>query len=221
MDQVHASNKQDFEILSLDNVNDPFNESSLKNCYSVSELWDGKTMRKAQTENTISWVLPLADWKVGLTLTFRNDKPYDSAIFYWKMLIRELNQELFGKHYTKIVKHSYFSYAYGIEYQRRDVIHFHAIADKPLNFKKIHSLWNRWAGFAWTDIIESPSGMVSYLSKYNLKRGHVVVYKAKKDYVPSILPFWWKKDEEVQLDLFKAFSGVLADLEIASRPVKH
>ena len=213
MDQIISSKSKVIENLSLDRLDDPFTASNLKNCYSVSELWNAKIMRKLQTENTISWVLPLAEWKVGLTLTFRDDKPHDRAIFYWKMLIRELNKELFGKHYTKIVKHSYFSYAYGIEYQRRDVIHFHAIIDKPVNFRKIHSLWNRWAGFAWTDIIESPVGMVSYLSKYNLKHGHVVAYKAKKDYVPNVLPSWWKTDEKVQLDLFEAFSGLLADRE--------
>ena len=221
MDQIIPSNTKDYENLSLDRLDDPFSDSNLKNCYSVSELWNAKIMRKLQTKNTILWVLPLADWKVGLTLTFRDDKPYDSAIFCWKMLIRALNKELFGKHYTKIVKHSYFSYAYGIEYQRRDVIHFHAIMDKPVNFAKIHSLWNRWAGFAWTDIIKNHLGMVSYISKYNLKRGHVVVYKAKKDYVPNVLPSWWKTDEKVQLDLFEAFSGMLANREVASVPVKH
>lgn len=206
MDHIIENEKQFYEL--MENCNDP------------NEIWNGKAGRRYLTDQNIYWILPLAKWKVGLTLTFREDKPNDVAIAYWKRLIRALNKELFGEHYTKIVKHSYFSYAYGIEYQKRDVIHFHAIMDKPVNFEKIHHLWNKWAGYAWTDLIRNHTGFVSYIAKYNLKGGQVEVYKADKDYVPDVIPVWWKEDQEVQLDLFNSVAGLLANREIASQPAR-
>jgi len=208
MDQVISSNRQDFEELV-----DRFDHAS--------DIWDSKIARKYLTEQNILWILSLADWKVSLTLTFRDEKPNDVAVAYFKRLVRELNKGVFGKKYTKIVNHSYFSYAYGTEYQRRDVIHFHVIIDKPVDFKKIHTLWNDWAGFAWTDIINSKYDCVRYIAKYNLKGGQVEVYRAKKDYLPRVLPSWWDEDGDKQLELFEGGSGMLADREGGSHPEQH
>ena len=127
MDQIIVSGRQDFEEL-VDRFDHP------------SDIWDSKIARKYLTDQNVSWILSLADWKVSLTLTFRDEKPSDVAVAYFKRLVRELNKGVFGKKYTKIVNHSYFSYALGVEYQRRDVIHFHVIIDKPVDFYKIHTL---------------------------------------------------------------------------------
>ncbi|MBN1182210.1 MAG: hypothetical protein JXB49_07975 [Bacteroidales bacterium] len=190
----------------------------MENCEDPQEAWDSKIVKRYLTNQTIAWILPLADWKVGATLTFRDEKPVDVALSYWKRLIRALNKDAFGNHYVNIVKHSYFSYAYGIEYQKRDVIHFHAIMDKPINFKLIHKFWNAWAGYAWTDIVKSHLGFVSYISKYNLKGGQVESYKAIKDFVPQVVPDWWKTDEEFQPIIFEIEPGLLSDREIGSHP---
>ena len=66
MNQIISSNMNDFGKISLDRLDDPISDSILKNCFHVSELWNAKIMRKLQTENRISWVLRLAEWKNGL-----------------------------------------------------------------------------------------------------------------------------------------------------------
>jgi len=212
MDQINSSNMQVFEEL-VDRFDHPGDHPG--------DIWDSKIVRKILAEESILWILSLADWKVSLTLTFRDEKPHDVAIAIFQRLVKELNKEVFGKQYKKIVGHSYFSYAIGIEYQIRDVIHFHAIVDRPVNFKRIHTLWNKWAGFAWTDIIRSKYDCVRYIAKYNLKGGQVEVYKAKKDYLPRVLPRWWDEDGDKQLELFEGGSGMLADRERGSHPEPH
>jgi hypothetical protein len=128
-------------------------------------------------------------------LTFRDDKPQDSAVRELKDLIRLLNKDLVGcSHTSRLVGHSYFSYAYGTEQQLRDVIHFHFLADKALNFKLIHDYWNYRNGFCWTDIIRSKEDCVSYISKYNLKGGEIEIYKDNKNFCPDVIPSWWKAD---------------------------
>jgi hypothetical protein len=182
-------------------------EAAFQRCDNPAEAWASMQARSYLTDLISSWLAGMAEWKVFLTLTFREDKAPDVANAYWKRLVRELNQELYGKHYTKKVHHSYFSYVLGVEYQRRDVIHFHAIADKPLNFKKIHTLWNDWAGFVWTDIIKDKRDCVRYVAKYTLKGGSVDVYEAKRDFIPDPLPSWWKLPEAEQLSLLDGVSG--------------
>jgi len=178
-----------------------------------SDIWETKKVRKIIADQTILWILSLANWKVSLTLTFRDEKPNDVAVAYFKRLVRELNKEVFGKRYTKIVKHSYFSYALGIEYQTRGVIHFHALVDRPVNFKKIHTLWNDWAGFAWIGNIRNQYDCVRYIAKYNLKGGKNEVYQAEKFYIPKVIPYWWDDDENKQLELFDDCPGMLSGRE--------
>lgn len=198
---MSSSIAQDFEELVVDRFDHP------------SDIWDSKIGRKLLTEESVLWILSLADWKVSLTLTFRDEKPYDVAIAYFKRLVRYLNKDVFGKQYTKIVKHSYFSYALGIEYQRRGVIHFHALVDRPVNFDKIHKLWNDWAGFAWIGNIRNQFDCVRYIAKYNLKGGQNEVYIAKKLYIPNKTPYWWNDDQTNQPKLFNDRPGVSSGLE--------
>jgi hypothetical protein len=68
-------------------------------------------------------------------LTFRKETAPDVAKSKFKGLVKTLNQDVYGKRYTKKVGHSYFSYIQGIEYQRREVIHFHVLIDRPVNFE--------------------------------------------------------------------------------------
>ena len=58
-------------------------------------------------------------WIVFLTLTFREETAYDVAIAKFKRLVRVINKKVVGNQYTNIVKHSYFSYVLGIEYQQQ------------------------------------------------------------------------------------------------------
>jgi hypothetical protein len=158
----------------------------------LQEVWDSTEVRKILAESTANWLYSLRSWSIFITLTFREEKPPDVAKALFMRLIRKLNEDVFGKHYTKKVGHSYFSYLLAIEYQRREVIHFHVLIDRPVNFDKIHILWNSWAGFAWTEIIKNQIKIVNYACKYISKGGEVMPFIAKEQFTPEILPYWWK-----------------------------
>ena len=59
---------------------------------------------------------------IFVTLTFKDPIAPEPAFNIWWRLVRLLNEGSFGRHYTRIVGHAYFSYVLGIEYQRRDVV---------------------------------------------------------------------------------------------------
>jgi hypothetical protein len=156
------------------------------------EVWDSRLGRTTRQTAMRDWLSGVRLWKLFLTLTFKNPIAPDPAFQIWRRLVRLLNQKSFGGHYTRIVHHSYFSYVLGIEFQRRDVVHFHALVDKPLNFDLIHSWWNRAAGFVWIDQIEHREKAIHYVTKYVTKGGEIKIYAARNERVPKPLPMWWK-----------------------------
>ena len=179
-DQIVLNENQYLQV--MDTCDDPF------------IAWSSVATKFHLRDEYINWITDLADWKIFLTLTFRDIKPVDSACRYWTKLVRELNLNLVGKKYTRIVGHSYFSYALAMQYQKRGAIHFHALVDKPLNFKLIHKLWGSWCGFAKPEIIKDRDDCVGYVSSYVLKDGVVDPYIAKKNYYPKVQPDWWRYD---------------------------
>lgn len=114
----------------------------------------------------------------------------------FKRLVATLNEDVFGDHYTRYVGHSYFSYVVGIEYQKRDVIHFHVLIDRPVYYLRIHTLWNAWAGFGWTEIVKDLDKVVNYVSKYIVKGGEILPYLAPQKYMPFHKFPWWKENDE-------------------------
>lgn len=173
---------------------DPFDSKNLKYFDHPSEVWDSKIMREALAHESADWIFGLRKWSTFLTLTFRKDTAPDVANALFKRLIARLNEDVFGKHYTRIVGHSYFSYVIGIEYQKRDVIHFHVLIERPVNYHLIHKLWNTWAGFGWSEIVKDRNKVVNYVSKYIVKGGEILPYLAKNQYMPIMIPFWWNED---------------------------
>lgn len=156
------------------------------------EAWSCREARKQVSESWISWVSGLANWKTFVTLTFKDEKAPDVAMSLFKWWVRINNEQLFGKRYLKKVGHSYFSYVVGMEYQSRDVIHFHVLVDKPINFKVTHKAWGNRCGFAWIDgDFKNKENVISYVCKYVMKGGEIEVFKAKKDFKPEVLPVWW------------------------------
>lgn len=137
------------------------------------------------------FVMGLAHWKSFVTLTFRDPVGGDVAMSKFYQLIQLLNRRLYGKQYTRFVHHCYFSYCLGIEYQRRDVIHFHVLVDKPIDFQLIHSWWNAVAGFAWITPPDDLAAVVSYVTKYVVKDGDLFLYKSKTDRLPIPRPIWF------------------------------
>ena len=159
---------------------------------SPADVWTSKLGRIANHQAMRDWLAGVKLWKLFLTLTFKNPIPPEPAFQLWRRLVRILNHHSFGSHYTRIVHHSYFSYVLGIEWQRREVVHFHALVDKPLNFDLVHRWWNRAAGFAWIDQIEHYDKALYYVTKYVTKGGELKIYSARNERVPKPLPIWWK-----------------------------
>lgn len=166
---------------------------------SLDEAWEDRNVKKLLAKANAKWVAK-RNWIVFLTLTFEKETAYDVAKKKFKRLVMELNKSVFGNNYTRIVGHSYFSYVLGIEYQRREVIHFHVLIDKPVNFQLIHTLWNHWAGFAWADRIENFYSAVNYVTKYISKGGEIIPHFADEDYKPLFLPHWWKTESLLDQD---------------------
>jgi hypothetical protein len=155
-----------------------------------SEAWESKIIKTIHSDVTTEWLLKMTRWMNFITLTFRVETPPDIAKRKLYSLIHTLNVDLLGKHYTRKVGHSYFWYAFGIEYQMRDVIHYHLITDSPIHFDLVHSFWNYHAGFAWTEIIKDQDDTVGYIAKYIQKGGEVEVYNVKKIYIVKQYPSW-------------------------------
>jgi hypothetical protein len=157
--------------------------------------WNSKFMRKILVKNWVEY-LGRTDWTTFLTLTFREECIPEKANRLFRLLIRRLNEELLGKNYRNYVDHSYFSYCKGIEYQRRGIIHFHVLIDRPVHYKLIHDFWDSVAGFAWTTVIKQDINAITYVSKYASKDGEVEPYFAKiAKYTPMEKPIWWLASE--------------------------
>lgn len=154
--------------------------------------WRSRAVNGVLVDEWVPWILELAPWKNFLTLTFKEEKTPDVALSLFRWLVRVTNERTFGKRYARTVGHSYYSYCYGMEYQKRDVVHFHVLTDKPIDYTLVHSAWGNRCGFAWIDgNLTKKEDVITYVCKYVLKGGEIDVYKAKKDFVPKVLPTWW------------------------------
>ena len=163
-----------------------------ENCECPFDAWDSKTASHLMITEYTDWLIRSADWSSFITLTFRDPIGYDPAYNKFRYLNQVLNRELFGKRYTRIVKHSYFSYILCAEYQCRDVLHFHLLVDRPVDFALIHNTWGNMAGFVQTKKIRNPFAAVRYAIKYVIKEGDIRIYQAKALYQPRQYPIWWK-----------------------------
>jgi len=148
-------------------------------------------MREDMQAISVAWLLGMDEWKHFVTLTFRKDVHPDEARYAWRQLLVELNREVAGLHYTNVVGHCYFSYVLAMEYQKRQVAHFHVVCGSSINYQKIHDFWGQKNGFANIQPIREVADCVEYVTKYMLKGGDIVPYMASRIFVPRVLPSWW------------------------------
>lgn len=132
-----------------------------------------------------------AVWTGFYTITFADFHSQFMVEKRMKSLIQILNRDLFGKNYTHYVGHSYFSYAYALEYQSRGALHIHFLADKPLHYDLARYVCKKWDAFFHTKKVGEERASVEYISKYTSKGGEVVVYKSLCDRLPKFLPMWY------------------------------
>jgi hypothetical protein len=137
-----------------------------------------------------------ADWKSFLTLTFSQaDLKYDvtqeQVIYKWNLLIRKLNSDLYGGHYTRKCNHSYFSYVLAVEPHRSGALHAHALVNKAIDWATTKEYWYLIAGRAYIEPVQGKTEKVSgYLSKYVTKGGIVLPYRALQVKDPPFKPYW-------------------------------
>jgi hypothetical protein len=159
-----------------------------------SEAWISRCAYNEKFEKAVEWLYNAKDWSTILHLTFRDDVTESFATKTFKGLIRQLNRETFGNHYTRIVKHSYFSYVHMLERQIRGAIHIHALMDRRVHQTQIRDLWFLWVGIAEVQTIRNKMAAVKYVLK-GIKTGADLeipfLSKIKAD--PPILPVWWKQ----------------------------
>jgi len=121
-----------------------------------------------------------------VTLTFKEPKhpeSADKAFFRW---IRHINESLYGRRYRE--KKKGVTYIKCMEYQKRDVIHFHCLIGDPHLYKlKRLDYMKAWEfdcyrskelvnGFARIFKYDAARGAVNYCSKYVLKGGEIDLY---------------------------------------------
>lgn len=163
----------------------------------VFDQFKSKEYRKQVSGVSANWLSEVRDWKHFITLTFKNDVSDEHGMHELKRLIRHLNENVFGTHYTRKVGHSYFSYVCGIEQQERGTVHFHIVADRPINQ---HELWNWWYhrnGYVKHQSLDTKDDAfrsIAYSLKYSTKDGEAIIYLAKEFYAPVTLPPWWLED---------------------------
>jgi len=184
-------------------------DPSLENFSDVFQQFESKEYRQYLSGCHSDWLAGLRDWSHFITLTFKDDVSIEYALKEFKNLIRILNSDLLGSHYTRIVGHSYFSYVCGVEYQTRGTPHFHFVLDKPFNFNLMHKYWFIKNGYLKVEKIYSfkeSEQCINYSLKYSVKESEVIVFLQKNHtFVPFNQPVWWieKVNTVSQLEIKK------------------
>lgn len=138
-------------------------------------------------------------WQWFVTLTFRDEVHPEKAMKLFRVWIRALNYYLFGKSATRKGRSVYYVVAH--EYQKRGVLHFHALigADIALTERITfggdksdlgclmywNELWYSMAGICRVEEIKSKEAVANYISKYVIKDGQIDVSANLKYHRPG------------------------------------
>lgn len=173
-------------------------EQPIESTRSIYETIHGrKILQAAECE----WLANEKRWTSFWTLTCRDPRPVDVVEHYFRRLIQILNIGAYGKYYPKKVGHSYFSYVRAVEYQKRDVVHFHVLVDEPVDYSYIHRWWRKALGFVWIDWTLDSRSTIDYVTKeiyqvsrYVRKKGEVDhFFRGDRAVPPKVHPSWWPR----------------------------
>lgn len=86
-----------------------------------------------------------------------------------------INRALYGSRWYK--RHQGIPWVCATEYQRRGVIHFHALLAGVQDLRQLSWMdeWNRLAGFAKIEPIRTVDAVQRYVSKYVIKGGEIAL----------------------------------------------
>ena len=159
---------------------------SMRTRVSIQE-WD-KHLRRMARKGWAEWLLDDTwGWQWYITLTFRDVIHPEQASKYYHRWVRKENERIHGKRYRRY--HKGITWVRGLEYQRRDVIHFHALfaglseswEQEEYRFRAMKD-WERTAdkcGFA--RIYPYKKGACEYISKYISKGGELDIWVGDRD----------------------------------------
>ncbi len=148
-----------------------------------------------KTELRDAWIEFLAGYSFQwfATLTFADRVHPEAALKRWRLFTNNLNRALYGRRWHK-TDHGGVWWVLGIEYQKRQVIHFHTLmgAEHDLNqaARRLSWMdyWNEIAGFARIEAIRSNDAALRYVTKYVVKDGEIEFSKNLKGPTQRKLP---------------------------------
>jgi len=156
------------------------------NSSTVQKLLSAGSIKGELKEAWAEFIKRFEPYEWYVTLTFKEPKhpeAADKAFFRW---IRHINESLYGRRFREIKKG--VTHIKCMEYQKRDVIHFHCLIGDPHLYKlKRLDFMKAWEfdcyrskelvnGYARIFKYDAARGAVNYCSKYVLKGGEIDVY---------------------------------------------
>jgi hypothetical protein len=115
------------------------------------------------------------EWDWFATLTFRGEVHPEAADKRFRVWISKLNRELFGPRWSK--KGVGVRWVRALEYQRRNVIHYHGLIGglgvESLRRFDWMDAWEQLAGYARIEPPRDRGMVVAYCSKYVVKGGEI------------------------------------------------
>lgn len=141
-----------------------------------------------------------------VTFTFKTAVHPENADKCFQLWIKQLNHFLYGK--SKARKGLSVYWVRGLEWQKRDVIHYHAIIGdvtpltERIGFSRSQTekssllywteLWWRIGGMCRIEEIKSAESVNKYISKYIAKDGEIDVSNNLRDFIPPQSGFGYR-----------------------------
>jgi hypothetical protein len=122
-----------------------------------------------------AWIALLGrwEWEWFCTFTFRDMVHPEAADKRFRVLISQANRVLYGHRWHK--KGAGLRWVRALEYQKRDVIHYHALLAGVQDLRRLFWMdrWHELAGYARIEPIDSAAAVARYVSKYVVKGGEI------------------------------------------------
>ena len=111
------------------------------------------------------------EWQWFATHTFREEVHPEAAHKRFRVFVSKLNRSLYGPRWYK--KNKSVQWVRALEWQRRGVIHYHALYANVGNARRLTWMdtWDRLAGFCRIEKIERQDAVAKYCSKVRGYRG--------------------------------------------------
>jgi len=168
-----------------------YTKPSLPSSVHNSQQISNKDIRDAWCQFLGRW-----EWEWFLTLTFRDIVHPEAANKAFRYFVSQLNRQLYGPRWFKKA-HGGLPWVRALEYQRRGVIHFHALFADVKNLRRLSCMdrWDHIAGYSRVEAIKDKWAVRRYVCKYVMKEGEIELggalsgpARALNNQIPSGIP---------------------------------